>query len=55
MRRMVPLLRRLEKQGHEGQLAGTPELAEAVGREFQLVKSFLESYLARHTEIASKS
>ena len=25
------------------------------GREFQLVKSFLESYLARHTEIASKS
>jgi CheY-like chemotaxis protein len=55
MRRMVPLLRRLEKQGHEGQLAGTAELSQAVGREFRLVKSFLESYLARTAEIASKS
>jgi HPt (histidine-containing phosphotransfer) domain-containing protein len=55
MRRMVPLLRRLEKQGQEGQLAGTTELWEAVSREFQLVKGFLESYLARRSEIVSKT
>jgi CheY-like chemotaxis protein/nitrogen-specific signal transduction histidine kinase len=55
MRRMVPLLRRLEKQGQDGQLAGAPELCETVTREFQLVKKFLQAYLAHHTEPVSKS
>jgi CheY-like chemotaxis protein len=55
MRRMVPLLRQLEKQGHEGRLAGAAELCDAVGREFRLVRSFLESYLANHLEEVSKS
>jgi CheY-like chemotaxis protein len=55
MRRMVPFLRQLEKQGHEGQLAGTAELCEAVAKEFQVVRTFLENYMAQHTEVASKS
>jgi len=55
MRRMVPLLRSLEKQGHEGKLAGAAELAGQIAHEFQLVRAFLESYLARNGEVMSKT
>ena len=55
MRRMVPLLRQLEKQGHEGKLAGAAELCDQVAREFQIVRTFLETYLASQTEVMSKT
>jgi hypothetical protein len=55
MRRMVPLLRQLEKQGHEGRLEGAAELCDEVAREFQIVRSFLETYLASQADVMSKT
>jgi CheY-like chemotaxis protein len=40
-----PLLRELERQGHEGLLANAPEIALNVQKEFQRIQKFLEDYL----------
>ncbi|MDB6111858.1 MAG: multi-sensor hybrid histidine kinase, partial [Pedosphaera sp.] len=40
-----PLLRELERQGHEGLLSNAPELALSVEREFARIQKFLEDYL----------
>ena len=56
MRRMVPLLRELEQQGHEGQLAGAAELcAQRRPRISSASANFFESYLASHADLASKT
>ncbi len=54
MRRLVPLLRQLERQGHEGQLAGAAAICNQVGREFETVRKFLDAYLAGQSELATK-
>ena len=55
MRRLVPLLRELERQGFEGKLTNASELCQDAGREFETIRHFLESYLARQGELASRS
>jgi hypothetical protein len=52
---LVPLLRELERQGSEGKLTTATQLSRAVNREFDSVRTFLEAYLAKHSELASKS
>jgi CheY-like chemotaxis protein len=53
MRRLVPLLRELERQGYEGRLTSAETLCEEVVREFEAIRHFLQDYLARHCELAS--
>jgi CheY-like chemotaxis protein len=55
IRRLVPLLRDLEKQSAEGHLANAPQLARELGREFERVRNFLEAYLARPAAVAAKN
>lgn len=55
MRRLVPLLRELERQGLEGQLTDAETLCHQAQSEFQLIRSFLEEVLARPSELAAKS
>ena len=45
MRRLVPLLRELEKQGYEGQLTNGVELCKGVVQEFARIREFLAPYL----------
>jgi CheY-like chemotaxis protein len=54
MRRLVPLLRELERQGFEGQLTNATELSHQVGEEFERIRHFLEAYLADHSNLAAK-
>jgi CheY-like chemotaxis protein/HPt (histidine-containing phosphotransfer) domain-containing protein len=44
MARMVPLLRELERKGHEGRLAGAAKLCEEVVQEFDRIRLFLAPY-----------
>ena len=55
MGRLVPLLRELERQGYEEKLTTAPQLSHEAGREFELIRSFLETYLANHAELAAKT
>src|SRR5207302_1839054 len=55
IRRMVPLLRDLERQSSEGQLANAPQLCEQLGREFERARNFLEAQLVRPDAVASKN
>ena len=55
MRRLVPLLRELERQGQEEKLTNAAQLCQKAGREFDLIRSFLTAYLAKGAELASKS
>ena len=52
---MVPLLRDLERQSAEGELANAPRLSGELVREFERVRNFLEAYLARPGAVASKN
>jgi CheY-like chemotaxis protein len=52
MRRLVPILRNLEKQGYEGNLTDVPEQLRAAQEEFERIRGFLEAYLARQSELA---
>ncbi|MCU0782763.1 MAG: response regulator [Verrucomicrobia bacterium] len=45
MRRLVPLLRELEKQGYEGQLTNGVELCKGVVQEFARIREFLAPHL----------
>jgi HPt (histidine-containing phosphotransfer) domain-containing protein len=54
MRRMVPLLRELERQGYEEKLTNAAELSRQVGGEFQRIRSFLEAHLASLSKLAAK-
>jgi CheY-like chemotaxis protein len=55
IRRLVPLLRDLERESAEGQLANAPRLASELGSEFDRVRNFLEAYLARPAAVAAKN
>ena len=55
MRRLVPLLRELERQGLEGQLTSAEALCQQARTEFHLIRNFLEEVLARQSELAAKS
>ena len=55
MRRLVPLLRELELQTSEGQLASATQLSRQAGEEFKRIRSFLGAYLAEHPSLADKN
>ena len=46
MKRIVPLLRELERQGEEGKLTNAAELFTQVAQEFELIRTTLAPYLA---------
>jgi len=52
MRRLVPLLRELERQGLEGKLTGAAELCHKAQQEFKCIRAFLNAYLAEHSVLA---
>ncbi len=52
MNPIVPILRELEKQGHDGQLTNASELAESANREFIRIKNFLTEYQNRNSSPA---
>ncbi|HOX56557.1 MAG TPA: response regulator [Candidatus Paceibacterota bacterium] len=54
IRRLVPLLRELERRGVENTLANAADLSHQAGEEFQCVRDFLETYLANHSNLATK-
>jgi CheY-like chemotaxis protein len=53
MRHMVPLLRELERQGREGKLTDAGGVFEQTAREFQKVRSYLESHQVGHGDVAA--
>jgi CheY-like chemotaxis protein/HPt (histidine-containing phosphotransfer) domain-containing protein len=53
MRRLVPILRELERQGHEGQISGAAALVNQIAVEFEVVRKYLDAYLANHSELAT--
>ena len=55
MRRLVPILRELERQGFEGKLTNAAELARQVHEEFGRIRQFLEAYLAEHASVAASA
>jgi HPt (histidine-containing phosphotransfer) domain-containing protein len=54
MRRLVPLLRELERQGYEQKLTNAAELSRQVGNEFECIRVFLEAQLAHQPTLAAK-
>jgi CheY-like chemotaxis protein len=54
MRRLVPLLREVERQGLEGKLTNAPQLCQEASREFKRIRSFLDAYLASHPDLVSQ-
>jgi CheY-like chemotaxis protein/HPt (histidine-containing phosphotransfer) domain-containing protein len=49
MRQLVPLLRELEQEASEEQLASAAELSSRATQEFTRIRTFLEAYLAEHS------
>jgi len=54
MRRLVSLMRELERQGFEGQLTNAVQLSHQVSAEFERIRQFLEAYMAEHSNLAAK-
>jgi CheY-like chemotaxis protein/HPt (histidine-containing phosphotransfer) domain-containing protein len=54
VRRLVPLLRELERQGCEEKLTNAGELSRQVGDEFERIRTFLAAQLANHSHLAAK-
>src|ERR1035438_5911315 len=54
MRRMVPILRELEREGYEQKLTNAAELSRQVGDEFGRIRDFLEAHLANLSNLAAK-
>jgi CheY-like chemotaxis protein/nitrogen-specific signal transduction histidine kinase len=54
MRRLVPMLRELERQGVEGQLTNPTQLCAQVNREFRCIRQFLEQHLAKQPDLLTK-
>jgi len=52
MRRLVPLLRELEKQGYEGRLTNGVELCKGVVQEFARIREFLAPHLQTPAAVA---
>jgi HPt (histidine-containing phosphotransfer) domain-containing protein len=55
IRRLVPLLRELERQGFEGKLINAKQLSRQASEEFERIRLFLEAYLAEHSPLAAKT
>jgi CheY-like chemotaxis protein/nitrogen-specific signal transduction histidine kinase len=55
VRRLVPMLRELERQGFEGQLTNAAQLSHQADEEFERIRGFLEAYLAEHSNLAGKN
>ena len=55
VRRLVPLLRELERQGFEGQLSSSAQLFQQAGEEFERVCQFLETYLTEHDKLPGRT
>jgi len=55
MRRLVPLLRELEREGCEGKLTHADQLCSQTAAEFESIRQFLEAYLATRTNLASRT
>jgi CheY-like chemotaxis protein len=55
MRHLVPLLRELEKQGRDGKLIDADNIFEKTSREFQRIRSFLESRPVAEGDCAAKN
>ena len=55
MRRLVPLLRELERQGVEEKLTNAAQLGQDARREFETIQTFLKEYLAHHASLALQS
>ncbi len=51
---LVPLMRELERQGNDGKLTNAVELCRQADVEFARLRTFLETYLARQSELAEK-
>jgi CheY-like chemotaxis protein len=55
IRRLVPVLRELEREGFEGHLTNAAQLSRQAGEEFGRIRQFLETYLAEHSNLAAKN
>jgi len=55
MRRLVPILRELEREGFEGKLINATRLYQSAEEEFQIIRQFLEAYLAKHGRLVARS
>ena len=54
MRRLVPLLRELERQGSEEKLNHAAKSCQEANEEFDSVRKILEAHLSKHTELSAK-
>ncbi len=54
MRRIVPLLRDLEKEGYDEKLVHSATLCQKALEEFQAIRTFLENHLTNHCALAAK-
>ena len=55
IRRLVPLMRELERQGAEGKLTSGVQLYAEIAAEFERVRTFLEAHLASQADVVSRS
>jgi CheY-like chemotaxis protein/nitrogen-specific signal transduction histidine kinase/HPt (histidine-containing phosphotransfer) domain-containing protein len=55
VRRLVALLRELEREGFEGRLTNAVQLSNQVGEEFERIRRFLEAYLAQLPDFTRKN
>jgi HPt (histidine-containing phosphotransfer) domain-containing protein len=55
MRRLVPMLRELERKGFENKLDGAATICEDASREFERIRSFLEAHLVSCSNLASST
>ena len=55
MRRLVPVLRELERQGLDGKLTNAAELCRAAREEFQRIRDFLDDHLAKPSGLAART
>ncbi len=55
MARLVPLLRELERQGHEGQLTGAQRVCAEASQEFERIRLFLAPYQNGRADLAART
>ena len=55
MTRIVPFLREMEHQAEAGNLTSAPALCHEVEEEFKRIRTFLEAYLCRQSDLAAQT
>jgi HPt (histidine-containing phosphotransfer) domain-containing protein len=55
MRRLVKMLRQLEREAREGKLTDAPRLLREASDEFETIREFVHAYLAAHPKAADKT